>query len=123
MFSVIIPCYNSSEHIARCLDSLVSQTYQKFEVIICDDGSLDKTIDIVNEYIPYLEISLLSQENSGGPASPRNMAVQSARYDYLAFLDSDDWWHPDKLEVCSLYAGSQTFCIISLNFLLKLIQS
>jgi glycosyltransferase involved in cell wall biosynthesis len=96
--SVIIPTYNRAADVARCLDSLVAQTFRDFEVLVCDDGSTDETADVVRRYSGRLELSYHWAENFGGPARPRNMGLRLARAAYVALLDSDDWWAPRKLE-------------------------
>lgn len=95
--SIVVPTYNRAKDISRCLDSLIAQTYQNFEVIVCDDGSTDNTVDIVNDYYDVLDITYSYGENFGGPARPRNRGIKLSRAPYIAFLDSDDWWHPHKL--------------------------
>ncbi|PNK05538.1 glycosyl transferase [Cylindrospermopsis raciborskii S07] len=96
--SVIIPTYNRADVLNRCLLSLVSQTYKNFEVLVCDDGSTDNTQAIVESFLDKLSIYYFKDENFGGPARPRNIGVTHASGYYLAFLDSDDWWTPWKLE-------------------------
>ena len=97
--SVIIPTYNRARDIGRCLDSLVSQTFRDFEVLVCDDGSTDGTAKIVALYQGKLDLAYHWNENFGGPARPRNIGLRLARGTYVALLDSDDWWLPRKLEV------------------------
>jgi glycosyltransferase involved in cell wall biosynthesis len=97
--SVIVPTYNRARDLARCLDSLVAQTFKDFEVLVCDDGSTDDTPQVVQRYAGKLDLTYHWAENFGGPARPRNVGLQKARGDYVAFLDSDDWWMPRKLEV------------------------
>jgi len=99
-FSVIIPTYNRGEILKYCLDSLVYQTFKNFEVIICDDGSKDNTKSIVETYTEKLNITYLYEENWGGPARPRNNGIKVAKGQWVCFLDSDDLWTPDKLQVC-----------------------
>ncbi len=96
--SVIVPTYNRAREIGRCLESLVSQTFADFEVIVCDDGSTDGTADVVANYRERLALRFQWSENFGGPARPRNIGLELAQGEYVAFLDSDDWWTPDKLE-------------------------
>lgn len=94
--SVIIPSYNTAGLIARCLASVFAQTYSSFEVIVVNDGSPD-TAELEQCLIPYLpQILYLTQANAG-PAGARNKAIQHARGEYLAFLDSDDEWYPEHL--------------------------
>ena len=96
--SVIVPTYNRANELRRCLDSLISQTIEDFEVLVCDDGSTDNTSGVVKDYVSLLDITYDYAENFGGPARPRNRGVKLARAAYIAFLDSDDWWAPAKLE-------------------------
>lgn len=95
--SVIVPTYNRAAEIGRCLESLVKQTIADFEVIVCDDGSTDGTADVVTTFRDRLDLTFHWSENFGGPARPRNLGLELARGDYVAFLDSDDWWTPHKL--------------------------
>ncbi len=97
-FSVVIPNYNRAADLSRCLDSLVAQTFKNFEVLVCDDGSTDKSADVAAGYLDRLDLKFDIAENFGGPARPRNRGISLARAPYVAFLDSDDWWTPLKLE-------------------------
>jgi glycosyltransferase involved in cell wall biosynthesis len=92
----------------RSLDSVARQTLREFEVLVCDDGSTDETAKVVHEYGGVLDITWSYGENFGGPARPRNRGIQLARAPYIAFLDSDDWWMPKKLErsIACLDAGA-----------------
>lgn len=101
--SVIIPTYNRANDLDRCLKSLQSQTCKNFEVLVCDDGSTDNTEEIVEKYNSTLTIQYIKDENFGGPARPRNNGVKKAKGTVVAFLDSDDWWYPNKLEVSLSY--------------------
>src|SRR5210317_126596 len=93
--SVIIPTYNRAERLGKSIDSVLNQSYQDFELIIVDDGSDDNTAEVIESYSS--DIVYLRQENSG-PAAARNRGIEKARYDLLAFLDSDDWFAKNKLE-------------------------
>lgn len=105
-FSVIIPTYNRANDLRRCLDSLVLQTYQNFEVLVCDDGSTDNTKEVVEAYQGRLSIAYYWEENWGGPAHPRNIGIKHAKAEWICFLDSDDWWYPKKLEECVKFLNS-----------------
>ena len=96
--SVVVPTYNRANELRRCLDSLKEQTIDDFEVLICDDGSTDETAEVAKKYSPFLDITYDYAKNFGGPACPRNRGIKLARAPYIAFLDSDDWWMPQKLE-------------------------
>jgi len=101
--SVVIPTYNRANDVVRCLDSLKLQTIQDFEVLLCDDGSTDGTSEIWMAYREFLDITYDYSENFGGPARPRNRGIELARAPFVAFLDSDDWWMPEKLEISLAY--------------------
>jgi glycosyltransferase involved in cell wall biosynthesis len=93
--SVIIPAYNSEVYIAEALHSVLAQTFKNYEVIVVDDGSSDGTLRVAKSFEP--QVKVLAKQN-GGPASARNLAINSSLGDYLSFLDSDDLWVEDKLE-------------------------
>lgn len=91
--SVVIPTFNSAETIARALSSVLAQTRPPEEVIVVDDGSSDATLEEVADF-PFVQVIL--QENAG-PARARNRGLLAAHESYVAFLDADDYWHPNKL--------------------------
>jgi len=92
--SVIIPTYNRYEVLKRALASVFAQSHQANEIIVVDDGSDDKTSQIT-KYFP--NITYIFQQNAG-VSSARNTGIKSAKYEWIAFLDSDDEWHEDKLK-------------------------
>jgi glycosyltransferase involved in cell wall biosynthesis len=106
--TVIIPTYNRAEDLGRCLESLVAQTFDNFEVLVCDDGSTDASAEVAEAFTDRLDLRYETAENFGGPARPRNRGIEGARAPYVAFLDSDDWWAPTKLDrsVAVLDAGA-----------------
>jgi glycosyltransferase involved in cell wall biosynthesis len=93
--SVIIPAYNAEGLIGSTLDSVLDQTYQDFEILVVDDGSTDGTGEVVQS---YGEPVRYRRKENGGTASARNVGLQEARGEYVAFLDADDRWYPTKLE-------------------------
>jgi len=95
LVSVIIPTYNRAEFIERALFSVFSQSYKNVEIIIVDDGSTDNTKDVLSKYSD--SIKYIYQDNMG-VSSARDKAVSHAKGKYLAFIDSDDEWLPNKLE-------------------------
>lgn len=95
--SVIIPTWNRASTIEKAIRSALNQTYQPDEVLVCDDGSTDKTKEIVCS-IGDTRVKWLEGERSGRPSIPRNRGIKIAKGKWLAFLDSDDYWHPQKLE-------------------------
>lgn len=95
--SVIIPAYNRGNTIKRCIHSVLSQTYPVDEIIVVDDGSTDDTLEKILEMDSNL-VRVLRQKHKGAQAA-RNLGIREAKGDYIAFLDSDDEWMADKLEV------------------------
>ncbi|MFP4473093.1 MAG: glycosyltransferase family 2 protein [Candidatus Omnitrophota bacterium] len=95
MFSVIIPTYNRCQRLRKAVDSVLTQTWDDWELIIVDDGSTDMTADMLAEYADP-RIRYVRQENQG-PSAARNHGLRLARREWVAFLDSDDWWLPQKL--------------------------
>lgn len=91
--------FNRSWQLNRALDSLKHQTFQDFEVIVCDDGSTEDISSVANGFKGFLNIHLLQIPNSGGPARPRNEGLKIAKGEWIAFLDSDDWWDVNRLEM------------------------
>lgn len=99
LVSVIMPCYNMEKFIAHSIQSVRNQSFTNWELIIVDDASTDKTADKVRPYCEQDErVKLTVKSRHSGIANSRNQALASAKGRYLAFLDADDIWHPDKLE-------------------------
>jgi glycosyltransferase involved in cell wall biosynthesis len=98
IFSVVIPVHNAAHLIADALNSVFDQTFVNYEVIVINDGSPD-TAELERELGPYLEkINYISRPN-GGPAAARNTGIRASKGAYIAFLDSDDQWLPDHLQM------------------------
>jgi len=97
--SVIIPTYNRAHFLGETIQSVLNQTYQDFEIIIVDDGSTDKTEELVKSFsdgrLRYIKLG----KNTGSSAAPRNAGLKVASGKYIALLDSDDTWLPKKLEL------------------------
>lgn len=100
MVSIIIPTYNSSPYIRATIESVINQSFSDWEIIIVDDCSNDDTVSIAKEFIkPNRRIKVIEcEKNFGGPAKPRNIGLKKAKGEFIALLDSDDIWHPKKLE-------------------------
>ncbi|WP_334013436.1 glycosyltransferase family 2 protein [Alteromonas sp. S167] len=96
-FTVIIPVFNSEKTLERALKSVLLQTYSPSQIIVVDDHSTDTSPAILQEFREQVEI-ITSNENKG-PASARNIGIENATGSHIAFLDADDFWYPEKLEV------------------------
>jgi len=100
--SVIVATYNRKELLGKTICSILSQTFDEFELIVVDDGSTDGT-KCIFDMIDDPRIQYIYTNNWGGPARPRNIGIKAARGQYIAFCDDDDIWYPDKLR-CQLAA-------------------
>ncbi|PLX46947.1 MAG: glycosyltransferase family 2 protein [Desulfobulbaceae bacterium] len=108
--SVIVPTYNrAGALLKKALDSVLAQRGTDFEIVVVDDGSSDYTRQFVAQYDG--QVRYLHHQNRG-PAAARNIGIRESRHDILAFLDSDDWWHPDKLATqCRAMCEQQGYLI------------
>jgi glycosyltransferase involved in cell wall biosynthesis len=97
MISVVIPLYNKEKSIAGTIQSVLNQTYKNFELIIVNDGSTDKSADVVQS-IKDERIKLINKKN-GGVSSARNKGIEASSYDYIAFIDGDDIWLSEHLQI------------------------
>lgn len=104
--SVVIPVYNRSRELHRALESLACQTVRDFEVVVCDDGSTEDIRAVLAPFEGRFDVRYQRIENSGGPARPRNVAIGMARGEWIAFLDSDDWWDDKRLAVVGVELGA-----------------
>lgn len=97
---IVMPSYNSEATIEEAIRSVLQQTYLNWELIISDDNSIDKTVEIIHEFIANEpRIILIQHSENRGAGFSRNEAISKARGKYIAFLDSDDIWHEKKLEI------------------------
>ena len=96
--SVILPVYNGEKYIKKCMESLISQTLKEIEIICVDDGSVDGTLEALKEYEDLDNVTVITQENAGAGAA-RNKGISYAKGEYLSFLDADDIFEKDMLEV------------------------
>lgn len=103
--SVVIPVYNRSSELRRALESLARQTERQFEVVVCDDGSTQDIRAVLAPFESQLDVRYQRIENSGGPARPRNVAISLASGEWIAFLDSDDWWDDGRMAAVSAALG------------------
>ncbi|WP_206460029.1 glycosyltransferase family 2 protein [Anaerovorax sp. IOR16] len=104
LISIIMPCYNMKNYIAASVATVINQTYTCWELLIIDDCSTDDSIRLIEDFITDdNRIKLIRLEKNSGIAVARNAGLREARGSYIAFLDSDDFWHPEKLQVQLLF--------------------
>ena len=96
--SVIIPTHNRAHMVRRAIESVLAQTWQDFEIVVISDGSKDSTDEVVASFVDN-RIRLLKHERERGASAARNTGLQASSGGYIAFLDDDDEWLPDKLRV------------------------
>ena len=112
MISCVVPAYNVSGYIERCIDSLMKQSYSKYEIIIVNDGSTDNTGKIIQKYLKSDKVKIINQHNQGLSAA-RNTGIANAVGEYITFVDSDDWVDLDFLKVMALSAVKFNADIVS----------
>ena len=108
--SVIIPTFNRKNFVPKAIESVLKQSYKKYEIIIVDDGSGDGTQDYVRSNFPM--VRLIFQSNRGVSAA-RNTGILHSKGDWIAFLDSDDQWLPKKLEYqINILSGHKDYLVV-----------
>ena len=116
--SIVIPVYNTSKYLPKCLDSLTKQTLDKIEFIFVDDGSTDNSTEIITKYMEKdKRIKLLKKEN-GGAATARNYGIKKATGEYIAFADSDDYVDKDMYKIMYDRAKKDDLDIVLCNYYL-----
>lgn len=114
--SVILPVYNVEKYLARCLDSLIKQTFDDFEVIAINDGATDNSPKILKEYENKISnFTIVNQENKG-LSEARNKGIECAKGEYIYFLDSDDAIHPQCLEIAYTFAKENDADLVCFNY-------
>lgn len=98
LVSIVMPSYNTGRFISETIESVLAQTYSYWELIIVDDCSTDNTDDVVSQYLTDKRIRYIKNDTNSGAAASRNRALREAKGKWIAFLDSDDLWEPDKLQ-------------------------
>lgn len=117
LISVIMPVYNGEKFVSQAIESILRQQYQSLQIIVVNDGSTDHSENILRQYED--SITYIEQEN-GGPPSARNRGLKEANGEYITFIDQDDIWHPDKLEIQLLEFEKHENLQIAIGFSLKL---
>lgn len=103
LISIIIPAYNAEKTLWKCLNSIIEQTWPRWEVILVDDGSSDNTLDIGHEYAAHDPRFVVYHKTNGGQSSARNLGLEHISGEYFTFVDSDDYIYPNMLK--ELYNG------------------
>ncbi len=110
LISVVIPVYNGEKYLAEAIDSVLAQSYRPIEILVVDDGSTDGSRDVA---LTYPEVNCVYQEHSG-QAEARNRGILAAKGEYMAFLDADDLWMPEKLTLqMAAFRADPTFDIVT----------
>jgi len=102
LISIILPTYNRAHVLKKSIDSVLQQTYCDFELIVVDDGSKDATLEVIRE-ITDPRIRCIRLDKQRGASTARNIGIRNSRAEFIAFQDSDDLWHPKKLEIQSKF--------------------
>ncbi len=112
--SIIIPTYNRATLLKRAIESVQAQTYTNWELLVVDDGSIDETARLVETYhAADPRIQYIGLVHSGKPTTPRNTGIKKSRGRYIAFLDSDDFWHDhEKLAIQKEFLDTHTHCAV-----------
>lgn len=97
LVSIIIPVYNAEKYIGEAIKSVLAQTYSRFELIIVDDASTDRSVEIIRSFNDY-RIHLIQHDKNRGPGAARNTAIEVAQGEWVAILDADDQWLPERIE-------------------------
>ncbi len=117
LISVIVPVYNVEKYLARCIDSILVQTYKNIEILLIDDGALDNSGNICDEYEKKdMRVKVIHKKN-GGLSDARNCGIENATGDFLSFIDSDDWIEPEFLETLynSLKENNADISVVGIN--------
>ena len=100
LISVVIPAYNAGQFLDETLESVLSQTYENWECIIVNDGSTDNTESVAKKWCEKDSRFRLTDKENGGLSSARNWGIKESKAEYIAFLDADDLYMPNFLEIC-----------------------
>ncbi|MDO6809175.1 glycosyltransferase family 2 protein [Zobellia galactanivorans] len=111
--SIITPVYNSEQYIKKCIESVLAQSYEDWEMILCDDCSTDASVEIIRAFAEKDQrIKLITCEINGGAGVARNKAIEQAAGRFIAFLDCDDFWHKDKLKKQLRFLKDKDFAMV-----------
>ena len=121
LISIVMPSYNHGKFIGKSIDSIINQTYINWELIIVDNNSEDETKKVLSSYESEKRIKVYFVNNKGSIGYSRNIGLNKAKSDYIAFIDSDDLWSSTKLEQCVIYLKKYDFIFhdVKINVLSK----
>ena len=122
LVSVVVPVYNTSAFLPKCVQSLMAQTYERIEYIFVNDASTDTSLQMLNQFkqdFPHRILRIISLEENGGLANARNIGRQASTGEYLAFCDSDDWVEPDMISRCVEAAIKENADIVTFPFFIN----
>lgn len=112
LVSVVTATYNMAHYLPLAIQSVLAQTYENFELLIVDDGSMDNTREVVKAFLDNAQVKYLVQKNKG-QAAAKNRGILESSGEYIAFLDADDMWAPEKLELqVPLFASSENLGVV-----------
>ena len=114
--SIIIPMYNVEKYLKRCLDSVRAQTFTDFQAILVDDGSPDKSGEIAESYAALDKRFIVVHKENGGLSDARNVGMSKASGEYIMYLDSDDFIHPQTMEIAYSLAQRDNSDIVSFTY-------
>lgn len=117
LVSIVMPSYNTGHFISETIESVLAQSYLNWELIIVDDCSADDTDDVVKPYLSDERILYIKNDTNSGAAVSRNRALREARGKWIAFLDSDDLWEPDKLQKQISFMRDNGHCFSYTNYI------
>lgn len=114
--SVIIPIYNTAEYLACCLDSILHNTYRNLEIICVNDGSTDNSLIILEQYAAEDSRIVAVNQGNAGVSAARNTGLDKATGDFIAFVDSDDWVHPQYFEILMHFMSKTAASVVACNY-------
>ncbi len=114
--SVIIPIHNSEKYLEECIDSVINQTYKELEIIVVDDHSIDSSLSIIKKKNDH-RVKIYSLKENNGASYARNLGIKKSTGDYICFIDSDDYWLPNKIEKQLAFIEENNYTFIYDNYL------
>tara|TARA_Y100000816_G_scaffold264567_1_gene223793 strand:+ start:340 stop:1095 length:756 start_codon:yes stop_codon:yes gene_type:complete len=118
IIDIIIPNYNKAKYLNQCLDSILAQTYKSWNIYLVDDNSKDNSKEILQNYQSFDNVNLFFLKENKGPSYCRNLGIEKSSSEFIAFMDSDDFWPKDKLEkqINNMFKNGYNFTYTDYNF-------